>query len=580
MKLAAAEGTPKGSAEGRALRVGRFVGFDPTLLLWLLALAVLAVLVLNPLLRLVIASFEATDTGELTLANYPLAYSPRGIRALLNSLLYSGAVTAVAALFALPIAWAMSRADMPGKMLVRVLIVGAFMTPSYLGAVGWILLAGPNAGWINRAWMAVTGSQAGLLDIYGFSGLVFVTALYGFPYIFVFTADALDLVPSEMEDAAKILGVGTLRTTMRITLPLVLPAILGGAIITFLDTVALFGTPAIIALPARINVMTLQLWQFFEFPVRAEVAAAYAIPLILITCGLFAAQRLLLGRRRYVTLTGKGESRNPIRTGPWRWVLLGYSLLVCTLAVLLPFAALAQAAFSKAWGRGFSLENLTVGNFEYLLFQQFNAQQTILHSFAYSAAAACLAVALGLVVAYIVDRRLVPFGNALTLLATAPFVIPGIVLAIGFYAAYAAPPFALYGTAAILVLAFTTRFLPIAYVNCLAALRAINPEMEEQVRILGGGRMKAITRIVAPLLKKSLAGSWLLVFIPATRELSTAIFLVGANTRVISVMLLDLSEDGNFETLSALGIILLVSTILIAVAGYKLLGRDVLVRKA
>ncbi len=297
MKLAASEGTAKGPAGIPAARPGRLIGFNSALLLWLLAVAVLALLVLNPLLRLVIASFQATETGEFTLANYPLAYSPRGVRALLNSLFYSGAVTVVAALLALPIAWAMSRTDMPGKAFVRALVLGAFITPSYLGAVGWILLAGPNAGWINRVWMGLTGSQSGLLDIYGFSGLVFVTALYGFPYIFVFTADALDLVPSEMEEAANILGAGMLRTTIRITLPLVLPAILGGAIITFLDTMALFGTPAIIALPARINVMTLQLWQFFEFPVRAEAAAAYAIPLILITCLLFGAQRLLPGRR-------------------------------------------------------------------------------------------------------------------------------------------------------------------------------------------------------------------------------------------------------------------------------------------
>jgi iron(III) transport system permease protein len=129
-------------------------------------------------------------------------------------------------------------------------------------------------------------------------------------------------------------------------------------------------------------------------------------------------------------------------------------------------------------------------------------------------------------------------------------------------------------------LAFTTRFLPIAYVNCMSALRAINPEMEEAVRILGGSRLTAITRVVAPLLKKSLAGAWLLVFIPATRELSTAIFLVAANTRVIAVMLLDLSEDGNFETLSALGFFLLVSTIVIVLAGYKLIGRDVLLKRA
>jgi iron(III) transport system permease protein len=288
---------------------------------------------------------------------------------------------------------------------------------------------------------------------------------------------------------------------------------------------------------------------------------------------------MLLGRRGYVAVSGKGGGRVPIKTGPWRWLLFGYALAICALAVFLPFGALAQAAFSTAWGRGLSLGNLTLANFVYLFFEHANARQTMLHSFTYSAAAACLAVALGLAVAYVVDRRLVRFGHVLTVLATSPLVIPGIVLAIGFYAAYAAPPFALYGTAAILVLAFTTRFLPIAYINCLAAVRAINPEMEEAVRILGGGRLAAVGRVVAPLIKRSLAGAWLLIFIPATRELSTAIFLVGAKTRVIAVMLLDLSEDGSFETLAALGLVLLGATVVIALVGYRLIGRDVMLRQ-
>ena len=554
--------------------------FEPVMLLWLALIGVLLFLVVNPVLRLLVSSFEATDGGQLTLANYVIAYgNPRGWSALLNSLLYGAAVTIVAIILAVPIAWAIARTDMPGKGFVRAVILGAFITPSYLGAIGWILLAGPNAGWLNRMWMNLTGSSSGFCNIYSFGGLVLVTALYSFPYIFVFATDALDLVSSEMEEAANILGAGALRTIFKVTLPLVTPAIIGGSIITFLDAVALFGTPAIIALPARINVMTLQLWQYFEFPVRAEAAAAYAIPLILITCALFWLQRRILGRKGYVALTGKGGGRRLAPTGPFRFVLLAYALLVCSLSVFLPFAALGQAAFSKAWGRGFSLDNLTLGNFHYLLFEQYNARQTIIHSFTYSATTACVAIVLALGIAYIVSRKLVPFGQALTFLAMAPFVVPGIVLAIGFYAAYAPPPLSLNGTATILILAFTTRFLPIAYVNCMGGLRAINPEMEEAVRILGGSRLRAVTRVVVPLLKKSLAGSWILVFIPATRELSTAIFLVGAKTRVISVMLLDLSENGNFETLAALGFFLLGVTILIVLVGYKLVGRDFLLRK-
>jgi iron(III) transport system permease protein len=239
-----------------------------------------------------------------------------------------------------------------------------------------------------------------------------------------------------------------------------------------------------------------------------------------------------------------------------------------------------QAAFARAWGRGFSLDNLTLSNFHYVLFNQSQARQAILHTFLYSGAAAFAAIALTLAIAYVVSRKLLPWSNLLSFLCMAPFVIPGIVLAIGFYAAYAPPPLALYGTAAIVILGFTTRFLPIAYTSSAAGLRSISTEMEEAVQILGGSRLTAIRRVLAPLLKKSLAGAWILVFIPATRELSSAIFLVGPNTRVISVMLFDLSEEGNFEVLAALGAILLVATIVIAAIGFRVIGRDFMLRRA
>ena len=327
-----------------------------TRVVWALALAALLFLVVSPVGSLVMSSVRDTDTGAFTLSNYVIAYGRvRDLEALCNSLLYATEVTILSALLAVPIAWGVSRTDMPAKGIVRVMILGAFITPPYLGAIAWILLAGPNAGWLNRVWVALTGAEHGLFNIYSFSGMVLVTALYTFPYIFVFTSDALDRVSSEMEEAANILGCGRMRTVFRITLPLVTPAILGGAIVVFLETVALFGTPAIIALPARIKVMTLQLWQFFEFPVRAEAAAAYAIPLVLVTVALFAVQRAVLGRRGYVALTGKGGSRTPTALGPWRWVMLGYAMFVLALAVVLPYAALAQAAFSRAWGAGLQL---------------------------------------------------------------------------------------------------------------------------------------------------------------------------------------------------------------------------------
>lgn len=555
-------------------------GLNPATAVFAVAVIVLLFLVIAPVVRLLISSFQSTDTHAFTLENYAIAWGHRrDLIAVGNSLRYAVEVTILSAIFAVPIAWGVSRTDMPAKGLIRALILGAFITPPYLGAIGWILLGGPNAGWLNRVFMTLTGSSSGFMSVYSFGGLVLVTALYAFPYIFVFTSAALDLVSTEMEEAANILGAGGLRTIFRITLPLVLPAILGGATIVFLDTIALFGTPAIIALPSRIRVMTLVLWQFFEFPVRAEAAAAYSIPLIIITVALLAVQRMVLGRKGFVALTGKGGGRRLTQLGLWRFLVLAYALLIVALAVVLPYAALAQAAFSKAWGLGLSWGNLTLDNFRALLFEA-NSRQTIINSFTYSAAAACLSVALALLIAYIVARRLVRGGNVLGMLCMAPLVIPGIVLGVAFYATYAPPPIALYGTAAILVIGYTTRFLPIAFVNAAAGMRSLNPEMEEAVRILGGGRLRALWRVVVPLLKTNLVGSWLLVFIPATRELSTALFLVSAHTRVISVMMLDLSENGSFETLAALGFLLLVATIIIVLIGYKIVGRDFMLRRS
>ncbi|HEX2215900.1 MAG TPA: iron ABC transporter permease, partial [Xanthobacteraceae bacterium] len=554
---------------------------EPSMLLWLLMIAILIFLIASPLVRLVIASYQEVDTGRATLENYREAYgSFRHLLALWHSLQLGVGVAVLSCLFGVPIAWAISRTDMPAKGVIRLLVLGAFITPPYLAAVGWILLAGPNAGWINKIWMAITGADQGIVNIYSMPGLILVIAITSFPYLFVFVNAALDLVSSEMEDAAQILGANKWYTTVRVTLPLVLPAILGGLIISFLEAIAVFGAPALIALPGRFQVVATQLWQFFEFPTRVEVAAAYAMPLLLITVFMFWLQSRVLGRRGYASITGKGGERRMLKLGPWRWVMLGYCLFVCALSVLLPMTVLLQAAFAKAWGRGFSLDNLTLNNFGYLLFEQTQAQQTILNTFVYSSATAFLAIAIALAIAYVVSRKLVPWTNVLTFLCMAPFVIPGIVLAIGFYAAYAPPPLALYGTGTILVLAFVTRFLPIAYTSSAAGMRSINPEMEEAVRILGGGRLLAIRKVLAPLLKKNLAGAWILVFIPATRELSSAIFLVGPNTRVISVMLYDLSEEGNFEVLSALGVILLVVTVAIAAIGFKIIGRDFMLRRA
>lgn len=559
----------------------RWRHLDKSVWVWMLAIVVLAFLVINPLLRLFVVSFQDA-TGAFTLANYAAAYGRvRHLEALGNSLVLGLGAGVMCLLFGLPMAWALSRTDMPCKPLIWISILGTFIIPPYLGAVGWILLAGPNAGWLNRVFVELFGSDGGPFNIYSMPGLILVVACYSFPYVFVLTKSALDLISSEMEDAANILGASNMRTTLTITMPLVMPAILGAFILVFLEAIALFGSPALLALPGRFHVVTTQLWQFFEFPPKVGVAAAYAMPLLIITIVLFWVQRRITSRKGYVALTGKGGERRPMPLGPWKWLVLAYCLFVVTLSFFMPLVVICQAAFAKAWGRGFSLDNLTFDNIYRTVFDNDLTRVATWHTFVYAGAASLIAIALALCIAYIVNRNLVNrhVGSVLGFLTMAPFVVPGIVLAIGFYAAYTNPPLLLYGTAWILILAFTTRFLPIAFVNASSAIRSINPELEDAVRILGGSRRRAIFDVVAPLLKRSLAGAFILVFIPATRELSTAIFLYSINTQVLSVLLFDKSDEGNFESLAAIGLLLVVITVALILLGFRLMGRDFMLRR-
>jgi iron(III) transport system permease protein len=574
--------TPPASVAGRQTAFGqRLRNLDRSYWVWILAIAVLLVLVVNPLVRLLLVSFQDSD-GAFTLANYAAAYGrSRHIDALVNSLILGLSSATLCVIFGVPMAWALSRTDMPFKGLIWISILGTFIIPPYLGAVGWILLAGPNAGWLNRAFVALTGMDSGPFNIYSMTGLVLVIACYSFPYVFVFTKSALDLVSSEMEDAANILGAGNLRTTLSITLPLALPAIIGAFILVFLEAIALFGSPALLALPGRFHVVTTQLWQFFEFPPRVGVASAYAMPLLGITILLFWLQRRIISRKGYVSLTGKGGERRPVALGKWRWPMLAFCLAVCTLSFFMPMVVILQAATAKAWGRGFSFDNFTLDNLYFTMFENNLTRDATINTFTYAGGASIIAIVLSLCIAYAVNRNLVGrrLGNTLSFLTMAPFVIPGIVLAIGFYAAYANPPFMLYGTAWILILAFATRFLPIAYTNSSAAIRSINPELEDAVRILGGSRFTAIWRVVIPLLKRSLAGAFILVFIPATRELSAAIFLYSINTQVLSVLLFDKSDEGNFEMLASIGLILVIITVALILIGFRLMGRDFMLRR-
>ncbi|MGI3168529.1 ABC transporter permease [Pseudooceanicola sp. C21-150M6] len=561
-------------------RVGwRVPRFDWTIAVFALIAILLVVLIVSPLSRLVIESFTDPDTGGFTLQNFVDVFTrKRYMTAYWQTLQLAGVTVLMSVFMALPMAFAVSRTDTPGRGLMYFAVLGAFIVPPFLGAIGWILLAGPNAGWINQIWESLTGSEEPLFNIFSMWGLAFVIALNVFPLIFIFATSALDLISSEMEEAAAIHGAGPMRATWLITLPLALPAILGASMLVFLETIALYGTPALIAIPARFNVATTQLTTFFEYPAKIELAMAFSVPMVLITIVLLIAQRLML-RGGTVAVSGKGGAREPMKIGRWKWLFLGHGIAVALLAVVLPAFILITTSFSIAWAKPFGFDNMTLANYREILFEQQTVRDALWNTYTISLSGATLCTALGFVIAYMVIRKLVPMAAVIAFLTVSPVAVPGIVLAICFYAAYAGPPLSLYGSSTLIVIAFVTRFLPIAFVSCASGVRSMNPELEEAVRIHGGGRFRALAEVVAPVLKKSLLGVWILVFVICSRELSTAMFLSSYQNRVISILTLDLSEQGEYEMLAAMGVVLLVITTAVVAVGIRFLGRDFMLRR-
>lgn len=564
----------------RALRWPGAVAARPQVgwLLWLAATVVLLFLVLVPLFWLALSSFQDPTTGALTLQNYVTAFSRRiYLEPVANSFKLAVSVAVIAVAVGTPLAWLVSRTDMPGRWLIRPLVLAAFVTPSFLGANAWIFLAAPNSGWLNRIWVAVFHHEHGPFNVFSLQGAIFVIALYSVPYTFSLVSGTLELMSSELEDAAMTLGSSVWRTTWQITLPLALPAILSGFLLSFLEALELFGPPAFLLIPARQQVMTTQLYLFFSrFPPQIEVAAAYAMPLLLVTVGLLFVQRRILGRRRFVTVTGKGSVQRRMRLGAWRWLALAVALVPLLLSVILPYAALLLVSLERVWGKGpLAPGNLTGYWYRWAIFDNATTRQAIVHSLEYSAAAATVAVIVATLVAYMVVRRMVRGASVLGFVAMAPFVVPGIVLAIGFFAAYSHPPVLLYGTAGILIAAYATRFLPIAFSNGSAILQGINIDLENAARTLGAGRIHTLWSVTLPLLRTGLLSGWLLVFIPALRELSASVFLFTPRTQVITTVIFDFSDAGNYEAVSTMGVLMMVITFFIVLLAYRLLGREV-----
>jgi iron(III) transport system permease protein len=534
-------------------------GIDISRPVFVLLAALLGVLVILPLFWLLVYSFTDAERA-FTLDNFVSLVTDRAMRRSFGLAIgMAAAVGAIACLVATPMAWLVARTDLPGRRFVRMLVTASFVTPPFLGAIAWEILAAPNSGILNIVyrWLFNLDAAAYLFDIYTFTGLVFAIACYTFPYVFTLVANALDRVPSDLEDASAILGGNWMTTLRRITLPMVVPAMLAGSLIAILQALTMFGSPAILALPAGFHVITTKIWSLFQYPPRLELAAAAAIPLLLLTILLLRGQKWILGRKGYTVLGGKSGAPRITELGRLKWPAIIFVGGILSLTVILPYAAILKTAVTETIAAPLTWESLTLKHFNFVFFEFSATRLAMFNTLLLGVLTATICTAIALVVSYLVSRRLVYGAGILGVLATAPVAIPGIVLGVGLFLSYANPTFMLYGTLWILLIAFLTIEMPAGYQQLSSAFQGIHPELEEASRILGASRLKALWQITAPLLRTSVVATWCFVFIGTIRELSATILLTTANTKLVSVIIYDLNESGDLGAISVLGLLLL-----------------------
>jgi iron(III) transport system permease protein len=540
-----------------------------------IGLAAVLILIVYPLVRMFKGSI-LTPEGQFSLVYFQNILSDQALfKAFKNSLFIAAGATFISLIAGVPMAWAVSRTDIPFKNFIRNFTTVSMVTPPFLGAIAWIFLLGPGSGKFNMLFKKLFNTHMTLFNIFSLEGITFVIAMYVYPFVSIYTASALDNMDANLEDAANILGSSKWKTAFKITLPLVAPAIISGAILSFLEALALFGVPAVLGMSRGIFTLTTRIYQLFNYPPNFQQGAAMAVPLIIITGILLIFQYMYLRKKQFTIISGKSSQPMLIRLGFAKWPVLAYCLLIISLSVILPYIMLLLISLSKVWGAPLTLSNVTFDNFEFILFRYNLSQRAFINSFFLSFAAATLAVILGLIIA-IYNKRTENFGRRfLHYMMVLPFAIPGIAMAVAFLWAYISPPFNLYGTIWILLVAYIARRIPLCYMNCSDAMSQINFELEESARILGASWFKSILKITIPLLKLSLVSGWMLVFITSFRELSASILLYSPNSEVIAVTIMTLFEEGEFEALAALSIIILAITLLFISGSRKIVGKGV-----
>ncbi len=549
---------------------------------WLFVCAgtVVAYLVVPPLFFIAFSSLtpppEAQARG-LTFANYADIFASFSDFKILfwNSLVFSLGSSAWALLFGTVLAWLAERSNAPFRALAYISAFVSFAVPGLIKVIGWILLLGPDAGYLNVAVGSVTGVFP-FFNIFSMAGMVLIEGFLWTPVVFLLMAAPFRSMDPSLEEAGVVAGSSDWQVFWRVTLPMALPSVLSVLILTLIRSLESFDIPALVGLPAGIEVLTTQIYLRLTQGYLPEYgsASAYSVILIaLVALALLPYYSVTQHAHRFTTVTGKGFQPRRKDLGAWRW-LGGFLLLFLPFLQLLPLTALVwssltpylQAPSMKAL-KVISLHNYVAA------FQDPKLVSSVVNSLIVSITSASGAVVVAFTVAWLVARTTIRTRWTLDRLAMLPLVFPGIVMGVAILKMYLTIPVPIYGTVWIMVAAYIPRFLPYATRFSHSGLLGIHRELEESATASGATWGQVARNIIVPLMMPALFAAWIFIFLITIRELPVALLLYSPGSEVISVVIWELWTNGAVGTLSAYALGITAGTVLLASLFHRLSRR-------
>jgi iron(III) transport system permease protein len=550
-----------------------------------LTLFIVSYLVLVPLFMLLYASIKSTEdklpfeTTATTLGNYAAVFtSSSTLPIFLNTFLFTAGSLAVGLPLAIFLAWLLERTTIPARAWIANLILVPMTIPSLLSAIAWIQLLDPRIGLVNVVLRGVLGlsGDTGPFDIYTLYGMCFVQGLRLVPSAYLMIAASFRAMDPSLEEQSAMAGRGVAQTTLRVTLPIMRPALLAALIYYIIVVIESFDIPGLLGFTARIRVLSTAIyWATHSEVGLPDYGLASALGAIVLAAALLLMwfyQRLTAHQERFATITGKGYRPRQLSLGVWNVPATVLCALYVFVAVVLPFVMLLWTSVQPFYATP-SADSLARVSFEgYVnVWRESGVVRALWNTTVLALVTSVATILLAVLVSWFVVRRGKQADGLAHYLATVSFLpqcVPSIVIGLAFIFVYVRFPIPIYGTLWIIALAMTTRYLAFSSRTTTSALMQVHGELEEASQMAGAPWTRTLRRVTMPLLAPAMINVFLWVAVHAMQELSMALMLYNPSTVVVSTMIWSMWQNGRTADAAVLGVLLSLLSALLLLGGH------------